>query len=135
VPKNFTFTPKCEEGNQKLNIPWEVKLYSIGFSLKTMTFLKRKHTMVEASRFCEDKVAHIKVIEMIKAHFPSLGGKVGVIKLDPRAYSWKGRELFLSYTIMLKRKILKCSKPNSNITENDELNFSFPKLKLRCSNI
>ncbi len=75
-------------------------MYSIGFSLETMTFLKRKNTTVEASRFCEGKVTHIEVTKVIKdpqqAHFLVFGGKVRVIKLDPKAYSWKGRELLLS---------------------------------------
>jgi len=84
-----------------------------------MTFLKQKYIIVKASRFCEGKVAHIKVIEVIKgpqkAHFFSFGSKVGVIKFDPKAYSWKGGELLLSCTIMLRRKMFKCSKPNTNI--------------------
>jgi hypothetical protein len=95
---SLTFTPKCEEGNQKLNIPWEVKLYSIGFSLETMTFLKRKNTIVEASRFCEGKVAHIKMIEVIrnpqKAHFLSFGGKVGIINLTQKLIHGKEGSCF-----------------------------------------
>jgi hypothetical protein len=85
-----------------------------------MTFLKQKYIIIKASRFCEGKVAHIKVIEVIKdpqkAHFFSFGGEVRVIKLDPKAYSWKGGELLFSCTIALRRKMLKCSKPNTNIT-------------------
>jgi hypothetical protein len=86
-----------------------------------MTFLKRKNTIVEASRFCEGKVAHIEMTKVIrdpqKAHFLGFGGKVGVIKLDPKPYHGKGGSCFFLVYIALRRKMLKYFKPNTTITK------------------
>jgi hypothetical protein len=63
----------------------------------------------------------VRISELLKGpkkvHYLVCFGKIDTLKLDPNAYSWKGREPLFSFTIVLRRKMLRKSKPKINLVE------------------
>ncbi len=52
-----------------------------------------------------------------KVHYLTCSGKIDTLKPNPSAYSWKGKQLLFSFTITLRTKMLKDSKPKINVVE------------------
>jgi hypothetical protein len=52
-----------------------------------------------------------------KVHYLTCSGKIDTLKPNPSAYSWKGKQLLFSFTITLRRKMLKDFKPKINVVE------------------
>jgi hypothetical protein len=66
-------------------------------------------------------MAQIEVVEIIngpiKVCFLAFGGKEGALKMNSKAYSWKGREPILSFSTTLGKNMLRNSKLKINIME------------------
>ncbi len=84
-------------------------------------------------------MAQIRMVKIItcsrKVCFLLFYGKVGTLKIDPKAQSWKERkEPLISLITMLGRSTLRSSKPKTNIMEKRCNEFLPPSFKLRWTN-
>jgi hypothetical protein len=52
-----------------------------------------------------------------KVHYLICSNKIDTLEPNPSAYSWKGGEILFSFTIALRRKMLKDFKPKINVVE------------------
>ncbi len=63
----------------------------------------------------------ISIFELLKGpkkvHYLVCFSKIDTLKLDLSVYSWKGGEPLFFFTIALRRKMLKDSKPKINVVE------------------
>jgi hypothetical protein len=82
----------------------------MGAQSKTLTLLRDERMEGRLLKDCEGVMAQVRVVEVTKGpkklHFLMLYGIVGPLELDPKAFSWKGRETLLSYNPTLRKKCL-----------------------------
>ncbi len=85
-------------------------MYSIGAQSKTLTLLGDEGVEEGLLKDCDGVMAQVRVVEVTKGpkklHFLMLYGIVGLLELDPKASSWKGRELYFLITWLLGGKCL-----------------------------
>jgi len=91
------------------------------------------------NHYLEGRVFMIRISKLLKGpkkvHYLVCFSKIDTLELDPSAYSWKGMEPLFSFTIALKKKMLKKSKPKNSVVEKFWIGVFPFTFKLKWMNI